>query len=138
MNPVLNTASRLSAKLIDVLVWMSVFVFFLWAVGAIYYLLFLPIWIRTILAVGYAIATPYFIWRADNRSTARAWVVASVIGIFSATQFIHPSNDRIWDPDHSRVAKTSIENGIVTIQNFRNCTYRSEADYDVNFEKNSN
>ena len=122
------------SKVIDVLVWMSVSIFFLWAIGAIYYLLYLPVWLRTVLAAAYLMAVPYFLSRSSNRSRVRAWVAASVVVIFLATLVILPSNDRVWAPDQTKVADVSIDNNNVTIDNFRNCQYRSESDYDVHFQ----
>lgn len=123
-----------AAKTGNVLVWISVGVFFLWAIGAIYYLLYLPPWLRIFLAAAYVIAIPYYLWRIRDRSTARAWIAGSVLAVYLATLLIRPSNDRVWDPDQAKVAMTSIQDGIVTINNFRSCRYRSESDYDMHFQ----
>ncbi len=134
MLQLVKTLLSIAAKMGNILVWISVGVFFLWAIGAICFLLYLPAWLRIVLAAVYTIALPCFVWRANNRSTARAWVAGSVIVVYLATLLIRPSNDRVWDPDHAKVAETLIENGVVTIGNFRNCQYRSESDFDVHFQ----
>ena len=118
----------------DVLIWASVLVFFVWAVGALHFLLYLPGWLRTGLAIMYALAIPVCLWRSSNRFRTRAWIAGSVIAIYAATLWIRPSNDRDWAPDHAQVAEASIENDTVTINHFRNCHYRSESDYDAIFE----
>ena len=126
--------ATIAQSMLDGLVWGSVFVFFLWAVGALHYLLYLPNWLRTGLAALYAIAAPISLWRSSNRFRTRAWIAGSVFVIYAATLFIRPSNDRDWDPDHAHVAEATIENGVITINNFRNCRYRSESDYVPIFE----
>ena len=125
---------KLVTALANSLIWFSALVFFLWAVGALHQLLLLPSWLRTTLAIVYAVAVPVWIWRSSNRSKTRSWVVGSILFIYGMTLLIQPSNDRVWDPDHVQVAEASIVDGTVTINNFRNCVYRSEIDYDVQFE----
>lgn len=51
------------------------------------------------------------------------------------TLLITPSNDRVWAHDQARVASVEVNDGKVTIDNFRNFHYRSAGDFDVNFEK---
>src|SRR5262245_32746545 len=45
--------------------------------------------------------------------------------------FKTPSNDRDWSPDQAVLPWAEIDGQHVTIHNIRNCTYRSEFDYDV-------
>ena len=116
---------KLVTALANSLIWFSALVFFLWAVGALHQLLLLPSWLRTTLAIVYAVAVPVWIWRSSNRSKTRSWVVGSILFIYGMTLLIHPSNDRVWDPDHVQVAEASIVDGTVTINNFRNCVYLS-------------
>lgn len=134
MDSIFNKLAPIGRAIVNCLVWASVLAFFVWAVGALYFLLYLPDWLRIALAVAYAIAIPVCIWRSDNHSLTRSWIVGSILIIYGATLLIRPSNDRVWDPDHVNVAETSIENGIVTVNHFRNCVYRSETDYDTIFE----
>ena len=124
----------IAQRIVDALIWASVFVFFLWAMGALYFLVYLPGWLRTGLAIAYAIAVPVGIWRSSNRARTRAWIAGSIIIIYTATLWVRPSNDRNWAPDHAQVAEASIKNGTVTINHFRNCQYRSKSDYDAIFE----
>ena len=61
-------------------------------------------------------------------------MIASICLVYLATLFIRPSNNRVWDPDHAKVADVRIVDEHVTISNFRNSSYRSELDYDPRFE----
>ncbi|MGA7869612.1 MAG: DUF4105 domain-containing protein [Candidatus Binatus sp.] len=47
---------------------------------------------------------------------------------------IPPSNARNWSPDVARTARAAFHGSAVTIQNVRNFKYRSESDYDQNWE----
>lgn len=47
---------------------------------------------------------------------------------------IVPSNDRDWLPDVSRLANAELQGNRLTISNLRNFNYRSETDFDVNWE----
>ena len=42
---------------------------------------------------------------------------------------LKPSNNRNWQPDHTKTAYADINGDQVTIHNLRNCDYRSETDY---------
>ena len=134
MKRILGKLTTIGLMVGNSLIWVCVFLFFLWAIGAIYFLLFLPGWLRVPLAVGYAIVVPICVWQSGNRSVARAWIAVSILAIYAATLLIRPSNDRVWAPDQSEVADVLIDSGIVTIDHFRNCQYRSESDYDVQFQ----
>jgi len=134
MDSIFNKLAPIGRAIGNCLVWGSVLTFFVWAVGALYFLLYLPSWLRIMLAIAYAIAIPICIWRSSNHSLTRSWIVGSILIIYGATLLIRPSNDRNWDPDQAEVAEASIGNGIVTVNHFRNCVYRSETDYDTAFE----
>ncbi|MEO2167185.1 MAG: DUF4105 domain-containing protein, partial [bacterium] len=48
--------------------------------------------------------------------------------------FLPPSNERAWAPDVARVAVATREGDFLTIHNVRNFHYRSETDFDENWE----
>ena len=116
------------------LVWLSVAFFFLWAAGAIYYLLWLPQSMRPVCCAIYVIGFIAWIIRSKHRHRTRAVLAGSIVVIFLLTLLIRPSNDRNWADDQARVAKVEITDGVVTIGNFRNFHYRSETDFDPIFE----
>jgi hypothetical protein len=68
------------------------------------------------------------------------WKSASLFAVlFFAVLFwwlsIEPSNQREWLPDVARLPSAEIDGDHLTIRNIRNFTYRSEFDYDENWEE---
>jgi hypothetical protein len=66
----------------------------------------------------------------------RMWLMFGVL--FFGVQFwwngIEASNDRIWLPDVARVPVASFDGDLVTVENVRNFHYRSDEDFDENWE----
>ena len=46
---------------------------------------------------------------------------------------IEPSNTRIWSLDQATLPYAEIDGDAVTIHNIRNCDYKSETNYEVNY-----
>jgi hypothetical protein len=73
-------------------------------------------------------------------ATRRRWPVA---GIFSASvaaflawwTTITPTNDRDWAPDVARTVTATIDGDRVVVNNVRNFTWRSDADFDQHWEQ---
>lgn len=116
------------------LIWLCLLTFFVWAAGAIYFFPWFPQWIRTSCCVIYVLGFLALIWKSDHRQTARAVLAGSILVVYLVTLLIRPSNNRTWAEDHAHVASVQIDDGTVTINNFRNFYYRSERDFDANFE----
>ncbi len=138
-----EVARRWSCLALLCFVRMCVLIFFVWSAGAIYYLHYLPLPVRTALSVFYVVAGLWLIINAiRNRKRARRWtldrsvalIAVSIPVVYLLTLFIRPSNDRDWAVDQNRLPTITIDSGEVTIDNFRNNTYRSESDFDVNYE----
>ncbi len=117
------------------LVWLCVLLSFLWAAGAIYFFPWLPGWMRLLCCGFYVIGLPILIWRSKDRKKGRAILAGSTLVVYLLTLLTAPSNDRIWARDQERIASVEINDGMITIDNFRNFHYRSASDFDVNFEK---
>jgi Domain of unknown function (DUF4105) len=62
-----------------------------------------------------------------------AWAVLTLATVAGGCRFA-PSNDRDWAPEVSRLATADIEGESVVVHNVRNCTYRTQSDYDVHYE----
>lgn len=124
----------LARQAFDSILWILIGLFFLWSVFAIYYLTYLPLPLRVVLAIAFFLAGNVWLLLSKNRIKMRAMLSACCIIVFLATLFIRPSNDRDWEADHAQVANVLIDDGNVTIEHFRNCEYRSELDYTAHFQ----
>ena len=81
MDSIFNKLAPIGWAIINCLVWGSVLTFFVWAVGALYFLLYLPSWLRVVLAIAYAIAIPISIWRSSSQSLTRSWIAGSILSL---------------------------------------------------------
>jgi hypothetical protein len=70
--------------------------------------------------------------RPLRRGLVAAMVPVVAVGVWWST--IAPSNGRDWAPDVAQTARASFDGNRVTIRNIRNFKYRSENDYDPNWE----
>ena len=70
--------------------------------------------------------------RPPNRSYLAVVVLFGLVGLWWWT--LAPRNDREWQADVAMLPRAEIVADSVTIQNVRNFTYRSETDFDVDWE----
>ena len=65
-------------------------------------------------------------------------IVPACVAVFLlplvAFLLMRPSNDRRWQADVAQMPVADIRGEQVTVQNVRNCLYRSETDFDVRYE----
>lgn len=101
----------------------------LWSAGIIYYCLpggkLLTVFYVLLIAAGVFFRKKRFVHGA-------AWGLLLLLNIYYIS--IEPTNDREWKASWSRLPYGKIENGILTMQNIRNFTYRTTTDFDVNYE----
>lgn len=91
-------------------------------------------WLRTALAIAYAVASLAVLVRV--RPFARALVVwgAGLLAVLLWWSALRPSNDRDWQPDVAKVAWAEIDGDRLTFHNVRNFDYRSETDFTPRYE----
>jgi hypothetical protein len=102
----------------------------MWALLALYTFAAWPPWARVAAAVFLLAATAVVMRRSAGRRRL-VIILAMVMAIRLLWAINVPSNDRAWTPDQARLPHAVIENGLVTIENVRHATYRTDADYDV-------
>ncbi len=127
----LRKAATVSLRL---LAWFGVVVFFVWSVGALYYLTLVPPAVGAMLAAVYLAGGIISFVRIQPRSRWLSIAATSIAIVYVVTLFQRPSNDRLWDPSQVVTTGVEIENGHATIHGFRHCHYRSETDFDVHYE----
>ena len=120
------------------LAWGSVLTMLVWAIGAFWYLPFLPRYLGPLLTgailVTLLLLLLFRIKKKDN------WLSYAGVVIFAAwllLQCHQPSHDRNWAQDQKKLSRIDIADGAVAIEHFRHNQYRSATDFDVqrkNFE----
>jgi len=94
-----------------------------------------PAGIRYATAAGYAVvmAAVLLLVRPLPRALA-VWGVAFV-ALLLWWNSIHPSNDRVWQPDVARLPSVEIQGEQLIVKNVRNFEYRSETDFTPHYEQ---
>jgi hypothetical protein len=108
----------------------------LWAAMAIYF--DSPIAsLRAFTAILYlaAVVTACFFFRRNYRWLAVAYAGFALVVIWWLS--MKPSSEGDWKPNHVKTAFANVNGDQVTIQNIRNCDYRTELDYTCQWEVRS-
>ncbi len=127
---------RTGAIAYRLLVWFArtcVLVFFLWAIGALYYWTSVPYALRVVLALTYLFGVVQLFRRTPQRGHWFAYVAGSVIAVYMLTLTQRPSNERDWVAEQARMPIVTISDNNVSIKNYRDNVYRSETDFDVHY-----
>ncbi len=106
-----------------------VFAVALWSIAAL--------WVdgSSVAAVGFGVsALAVSIWVRPWRRWLLVIAAASIL-VIVWWRSLEPSNDRDWQPDVARTAAVSFDGDRFTVSNVRNFFYRSETDYDENWEE---
>jgi hypothetical protein len=103
-----------------------------WAAAALYFDTRID-WLRVPMASAYLLLclTMWLLLKGLRRKViATAGVFLAVLAWWLC---LKPSNDRNWQPDVRVLASAHIDGDTVTVRNIRNCNYRSETDFDVQY-----
>ena len=112
-----------------VLIWVCLGLVTLWPTAALYFDVRI-VWLRLPLAAAYASGIlAVWIWvRRPWKAVATGAGFAIVLAWWFSLQ---PSNNRDWLPDVAVLPYADIIGNQVSLHNIRNCSYRTETDYDV-------
>ncbi|MBL8745783.1 MAG: DUF4105 domain-containing protein [Phycisphaerae bacterium] len=132
--PSQSPTRRILRRASAVLIVLSAIPLVAWAAGALYYDLPAPPTLRSTAAILWltvAILAPIL-------ARPRRWAILGAVALFVAIVAwwlsISPRNDRDWQPDVAQLARATFDGDRVTIENVRNCDYRTETDYDPRWE----
>lgn len=123
---------RFSVFVVFAFAWISVCVFFLWALGAFWFQDVLPFPAGPLLS---AVILAAFIALFVRLKQKNVWLTYSGVVIIAAwllLQLQRPSHDRNWAKDQKVLSTIEFEDDTVTILGFRHSEYRSESDFKVN------
>jgi len=94
-------------------------------------------WLRHGLALAYVACVVLVLLLVRPFRRALAFAISAGLIVTMAYVATRPSNDRDWQPDVAVSATASLEGDKVTIRGVRNFRYRSEHDFDANWEERS-
>jgi len=112
----------------NIFLWLLLCGMTAWGALAIYFS-YLPNSARPVLSVLFALAQLGVLFFLRPRGLAYAVFFALFAIILSGYFAMKPSNDREWQADVAVLPYAHIDGDRVTVNNIRNCDYRSETDY---------
>jgi len=112
-------------------VWFSVTIYFVWAIGAIWYFDLVPQPLGPIAAMATLLAFAFLLYRLKPKQNWLTWAGVAVIAVWLVSLLQQPTHDRDWAKDQTVLSQVAIEGDDVTIRDFRFSEYRSDSDYDV-------
>jgi hypothetical protein len=114
------------------LVWIVAFLCSAWAFGAIYYDFPAFRQMAAVILVLILLVSVIFV-RGKLLKLAAVFAVFALVLLWWLT--LKPSNDGPWPPDVAELAWAEINGDEVTINNVRNCDYRTETDFTAHWER---
>jgi hypothetical protein len=107
-----------------------------WAVLALWFQLPWPLVFRAAICAGWVALALLSIWLAWTGHGVAGTVLYGLLFVLLMAWWGHldPSHDRHWADDLARITTGQVEGDIVTLENVRNFTWRTQEDYDVRWE----
>jgi hypothetical protein len=107
-----------------------------WSAGATYFCSsnWLPDLARPLVIAAACVGVVFVLWKFRRKVQ---WLVVAAVFVLLGCLLLttrQASHQRQWADDHAVLPSVRIDEDIVTIRNFRRCEYRSEQDYDCNYE----
>ena len=123
-------------KLVLVLLTIIAVLVTLWAAAALYFDSPYPA-LRPVLAIVYFVVVfgALTTLRRGHAGLLVAFAGFVIVVLWWFT--LKPTNTADWQPDNAQTAYADISGDLVTIHNFRNCSYRTETDYTCQWETRS-
>jgi hypothetical protein len=88
-------------------------------------------WLRGPLTAGYLLALTAIWFRVKSHWLAAGFTALGFTVVLAWWSSLQPSNGRDWQRDVAVLAYADLNATQVTLHNIRNCTYRTETDFDI-------
>lgn len=111
------------------LVWLLVAMLTLWALVALYIDIRIPA-LCAPLALLYALWIVWILVETRGGFAGAAMCLGSFCAVLIWWLSLKPSNQGLWEADVERTGWAEVDGDRVTLHNFRNCTYRSELEFE--------
>jgi len=116
---------RLAGGTARFFIWCLIVILWLWAIGALYFMDYLPSLIAVVLAATLLAGTVVAFARLpDRRRTSRA-VLVLVAAVAVAWLFVRPSNDRDWSKDQIVLPSAELSETSLAMKNIRRVVLES-------------
>ena len=125
---------RLTKLVGKMLVWPLLVLGIAWGALALWFDGTSARWLAGILSVGFAAGNITLLALLRPFLRAVLIVLAAFLVLVTWWSLIPPRNDRDWYPDVARLPHATIDGNRLTIENVRNCDYRTETDYTPRWE----
>lgn len=109
------------------------FLLMAWATLAIHFSNLPGPWARTALAVGFGAFGVWALWFTAKPSAKWAFATGCLV-VFIGWLTIHPSHDRVWEPEVAVLPRAVVAGDQVRLLNCRNFAYRTVDDFDLRYE----
>ena len=110
----------------------------LWCIGALWFLGPDPSWVRMGLALSFAILVPLLWWRLRSwRRCVAGGFVSLLVVLIMVCGSQRASNERPWTADLATLPEITVGESRVQIRNLRDCTYRTEDEYELRLREES-
>lgn len=106
---------------------------FIWVLGALFYLNNTHLFVRLPLVMTCLFGCFFFKNMQVTRSLSPV-AFAGVLFVVLIWSFNPASNDRVWTKDQVRLPQAIFSEQTITLNNVRNCRYRSTSDFDVQWK----
>ncbi len=127
--------TRIGYRTLVMFATLCVSIFFVWSVGAIGFHTYLPSWLGMSLGGTYFVAMLWLLYRTKPKTRWLSYAAFAIGLIYLLTLIQRPLLDRQWAADHARMPIVRFLGENVQITNVRHCRYRTETDYDVDYEQ---
>jgi hypothetical protein len=104
-----------------------------WSTAAIYFSNLPAGWPRLLATASYALGVVVVFVRIRPLWLARLVFLGACAGVIVWFLLIPPSNNRDWRPDVAVLPFAELKGETLSVHNIRNCDYRSETDYTVQY-----
>src|SRR3954463_4945240 len=104
----------------------------LWASAALFFDVRIT-WLRVPLACAYLLGVLALAIFEKKPWAKLGWTAGAFVLVLLWWFNLQPSNNRNWQPDLARLAYADVIGNKVMLHNIRNCDYRTETDFDVNY-----
>lgn len=123
--------------IVRLLITFALVLFTVWGALALHFRVEWPSWANHVLVVFWCLlnATLWVLWWRRSMRWVLAMQLAAVVLLLTWWHSLQPSNQRAWADDVAHMTHGSVSGEQLLLENVRNFNWRSDQDYDVQWEQ---